>query len=80
MLFHKCMVRTRSVVGVRGFSVVPILVWVWPDHFRTQSGDATFSDVIRTRPTFSIEADAYGDVACIKGKGLDGFGDRVDTR
>jgi hypothetical protein len=74
------MARARSVIVVRGFSVVPIRVWVCPDQFRTQDGDAIFSEVIRTFPTFCIEANACGDVACFKGKVLDVFEDRVDTR
>jgi hypothetical protein len=80
MLFHEYMARTRLVVGVRGFSMVPILVWVCPDHFWTQGGDAAFSESIRMRPTLFIGTDACGNVACIKGQGLDEFGSCAVTR
>jgi hypothetical protein len=80
VLFHEYMVRTRSVIGVRGFYVVPILVWVCPDHFRMQGGDAAFSESIQVRPTLSIGTDACGNVACIKGQGLDMFGSRAVMR
>ena len=68
----------RSVVGLRGFPKVLICIQVCASHFRSQGGNPTFSELIRMRPSCSIGIDTYGSVACIKGQGLDTFGNRVD--
>ena len=77
MLFHEYMVgRGQSSV----FEVSPKFLSVSRCVLAISghSGDPTFSELIRMRPSCSIRIDTYGSVACIKGQGLDTFGNRVD--
>ena len=88
MLFYEFMVWMRSVVSVRGFPGVLILIRQCPencwmqclDHFWMQGGDPTFSKLIQMCLLFSIGTNAYGNVAYIKGKGLDRLGSHVNMR